>query len=343
MVRMKDVAALAKVSSATVSYVINNTGHVSGETEQRVRRAIEELGYRPNRIAKSLKTKKTNTIGVIVEDITVFNAPGIIDAINENAEDLGYSIVLSNLRIYQRIGNDFEDAYSYQKLVERAVGELLEKHVDGIIYVGIHSRDVNGVIGDVQCPVVYAYCYSRLQGSHFVTYDDESSAYEVMKYVLTLGHRYIGIITGPAGSRTVDNRLKGCSRAMERFGVHLNQALIREGDWDYDSGYSRMRELLSQKGLTAVFAMNDLLAGGAIAACHEMGIAIPQDVSIIGFDDRDCARLFSPQLTTMAMPLHDIGLKAMDMVVQLIDGHPVAQPQLALKGTLIKRQSILAL
>jgi LacI family transcriptional regulator len=154
MVKLKDIAERASVSIATVSYVLNNTGKISQETREKVLRILQELNYKPNQIARSLKVKKTSTIGVIVEDITVFNAPEIIDGINQYAEELGFSILLTNLRIHKRIGNKFDEIDKCKDLISSAMDELLGNQVDGIIYIGVHIRDVTALIPKVEKPVV---------------------------------------------------------------------------------------------------------------------------------------------------------------------------------------------
>ena len=248
-VSIKDVAKLARVSPAAVSYALNNTGGVSQETVERVLEAAKKLNYRPNSIARSLKTNRTHSIGVIVEDITVFNTPAVIDGINESAERHGYSIILSNLMLYKRIGNDLAKATDYRGLIHEKFEEFYSKKVEGIIYIGIHSRDIAELVGETREPAVYVYATSSRASDYFVTYDDRATAYRATRYLLDAGHRNIGFITGPKGHvETSMARLLGCQDALAEqpwhgtlysalhhlnFGGRWLLSLRRRGVWLY--------------------------------------------------------------------------------------------------------------
>jgi LacI family transcriptional regulator len=340
MVRLKDIAEIAGVSTATVSYVINNTGNISEETRKKVLRVMEELNYKPNQIARSLKIKKTRTIGVIVEDITIFNAPEIIDGINSYAEKYGFSILLTNLRIYKRIGNNFKEIEKYKDLISGVMDELLSQQVDGIIYIGIHVRDITGLVPDTEKPIVYTYCYTTNEKDFSVNFDDEFATYEMTKYLIELGHRKIALVTGLNDSILTHQRFAGYNRALIESGIQFNPVYIKSGDWEYLSGYKMALELLQLKDRpTAIVAMNDLMAGGVLEACRELKVKVPDDVSVVGFDDRECALYYLPQLTTIRLPLSKMGELSMQKMLDILNKKQDVENITRVKCKLIKRKS----
>lgn len=232
---IKHIAAKANVSIATVSYVLNGTRNVRPETRQRVVEAIEELNYKPNDIAKSLKLNRTNTIGVIAEDVTVFNAPEIIDGINDFGDRHDLHILLVNLRLNKRIGRNFADIEAYRKYAANAVSELLSKQVDGIIYIGVHTRDLTGLIDADDKPIVYTYGYTRDDIS--IHYNDEQASYEAMSHLVAKGHSRIAVISGLMDSIPSRQRLNGYYRAITDFELPFDPLLIKMGDWERESGY----------------------------------------------------------------------------------------------------------
>jgi LacI family transcriptional regulator len=338
---IKDVARLADVSPAAVSYVLNGTGSVSEDTAERVREAARRLGYRPNFLARGLKTNRTRMLGVVAEDITVFNTPPIIDGINEVAEQHGYSLLLENLMLNKRIGHAFERASELRGLFEEALEEILARKVDGVVYVGMHSRDVTGLFDPPRVPFVYVYAETAREDDWYVTYDDRATAYQAGQYLVGAGHREIGVVLGPSGpAATTRRRLEGFTAALEEHGVTLSPERMVSGDWEYESGYAAAAELLADRRVTAVFAMNDLMALGVMAYCREHDIAVPEAVSVIGFDNRESSRYFVPRLTTMALPLHRMGELAADRAIAAIEGEPVSERRVRLPGTLLERESV---
>ncbi len=343
MPNIKEISKLAGVSTATVSNVLNNSPKVTVETREKVLKVIQETQYHPNTIAKSLKVKRTNTIGVISEDITVFNTPDIIDGIDEYTENWGFHIILNNLRLYKRLGNHYSQTPKYRALIADTVQILLNRQVDGMIYIGAHSRDVSDIIGEISVPVVYAYCYS-LSGIHYsVNYDDEEGAYNAIKYLIGHGHSKIGVISGLYDSFQSQARFKGYQRALYEYNLLFNPAYLKAGNWEQESGYLLGKELLSLPDRpTAIFAMNDLMAGGVFDAAGELGISIPGELSLVGFDNRDCSKFFVPRLTTMGLPLNEIGKKAAEIIIHLITDPPVngEMKDYRLNCQLVERQSV---
>ncbi|AZO96469.1 LacI family DNA-binding transcriptional regulator [Halocella sp. SP3-1] len=344
MVTLKDIADRANVSSATVSYVLNNSAQISKETREKVLKIVEELDYKGNKIAKSLRTNKTNTIGVIVEDMTVFNSPKIIDGINEYVEQKEFHIILSNLRLNKKINNKFKEIGTISLEIEKNINDLLGRQIDGIIYIGEHPRDVTDIVGSIDKPVVYTYCYTSREDDYKVNYDDKEAAYQATNYLIEAGHEEIAVISGLIDSYTTHLRLQGYQQALADNNLVFNPAYIKTGDWTYETGYKQCKELLTQKNKpTAIFAFNDLMAAGVIEAAAEMGIDVPEEISVIGFDNREFSSFCKPKLTTIALPLWEMGIKSAQILINIINEEQSREEvkDVKLECNLIERESIL--
>lgn len=318
MATIKDIAKKANVSPATVSYVLNNSAQISQETRERVLKAAQELQYQPNNLAKSLRKKKSMTIGVIAEDITVFCTPEIIDGINRYLEEKNYHIVLSNLRLVKKVGNNYSQVLKHIKEIKQSIDVLLTRQIEGIIYIGFHMRDVAPIIEGIKIPIVCTYCYSSA-GHYSVNCDDFAGGYEITKHLLENGHKKIGLITGPVDSLPSQERLKGFKTALKEFGITYDENLVRVGNWEYESGFINGKDLLSKHPVTAIFAMNDLMACGVMDLAKELGIRVPDELSVVGFDDREFSYFHDPKLTTVKMPLDKIGEEAAKLILECIN------------------------
>lgn len=318
-ISIKDIAAKANVSIATVSYVLNGTRNVRPATMQRVQAAIEELNYKPNDIAKSLKLQRTNTIGVIAEDVTVFNTPEIIDGINDFGDRHDLHILLTNLRLDKRIGRSFGQVDRYRKYANSAVSDLLSKQVDGIIYIGIHTRDLTGLINPEGRPIVYTYAYAEDEVA--IQYNDEQASFEAVSYLIGKGHRRIAVISGLMDSVNSRRRLDGYHLALAHYNLPVREEYITMGDWEKQSGCELTRQLLSlPEPPTAILAMNDVMAVGVLQAADEQGVRIPDQLSVVGFDNREFSDYLRPRITTMNLPLHEMGYRAIEVLYRTING-----------------------
>ncbi|MDQ6420115.1 LacI family DNA-binding transcriptional regulator [Paenibacillus sp. LHD-117] len=337
-VGIKDIAERANVSTATVSYVLNGTRNVKPRTRERVLKVIEELNYTPNDIAKSLKSSRTNTIGVIAEDVTVFNVPEIIDGINHYADRNDMHILLTNLRLHKRVGHQYADVDQYRKYAENAVADLLSKQVEGIIYIGVHPRDVTGLINSRGKPIVYTYCYT--QNDLSIQYNDEQASFDAMNYLIGKGHRRIAIISGRMDSLPSRLRFNGFYKAVTESELPFDPQLIKVGDWGLQSGYELTQQLLAlNEPPTAILVMNDIMAVGAMRAATEAGVRIPEELSLVGFDNREFSDYLNPRITTMDLPLQQMGYSSMEALSSLIKGE---QPEgnYSPLCTLIERDSV---
>ena len=226
MPTIKEIAKISGVSVATVSNIINEKGKVSEETRIRVQKVIEEMNYTPNSVAKNLKTKNSRCIGVIAEDMTVFALPDIIDGITEYCEKEDYQILLVNLRLYKKFEDTYYQSDRYGAIVQREIYKLLSKQVEGIIYVAAHERLINVLPQQLPVPMVVAYSYTTQKGIPSVMVSDEQGARELVKYLIAMGHRRIGVIAGKKDSMHTRSRLEGYQRALFEGNVLYDPDLV---------------------------------------------------------------------------------------------------------------------
>ena len=338
MATIKEISEKANVSTATVSKVLNGKGNVSQATRQMILDIARELHYRPNLNARCLKSGQSNTLGIITEDLTVFNTPEIVDGIAAACDDAGYSYILGNLRFFKRYGNGPKDKAQSTALVHAAVNDMLSKQVDGIIYVGCHSHVVVSLSEHREPKFVCAYCTSKDEAIPSVIYDDEQAAFDATELLLRLGDTRIGMITGPMDSSHAANRTRGHQRALFAHGVPYDPSLTLAGDWEQDSGFALAGQLV-EAGVTAIFAHNDLMALGVLDYCNAHGITVGKDLRLIGFDNRQISSVCRPRLSTVAPPLFEIGQTAAKELLNILTGTPPAPHTTMLKCTVIQRES----
>ena len=323
-ITIKDIAKEAGVSTATVSYVINGTRPVTPEKRQRVLDVIEKTNYQRNWIAKSLRTKKTHIIGVLAEDILAFPTTRIINGISEYIEKTDYQMLLSDLRMLDSLFNQYDQIIHHKNKVNEALSFLIfGAKVDAVIYIGMFDRDISGIITNMNKPIVIAYSTSSDDHVCTVTYENEAASAESARQLIDKGHKKIAVITGLTHTSPAQLRLKGIKSAFKEAGMVLDEALIKHGDWERASGYACMKELLEQNSNappTAVLAMNDYMAIGAMEAIRESDLRVPQDISLIGFDNRDVSDFVFPKLTTVEINLKAIGFTSAQSLIQKLSG-----------------------
>jgi LacI family transcriptional regulator len=340
VVSIKEIAQLTRVSTATVSNVLNGKKGAAGEAKAReIRETARSLHYTPNALAKSLKQQKTNNIGIITEDLTVFNTPEIVDGIDAYCESEGYEIILGNMRLFKRYNNDFTDTVKHQQILDAAVRNMLAKQVEGIVYVGYHCREIPYLPSRVNVPFVYAYCYPREDIYPSVLYDDEGAAYGVTELLIKKGHTRIGAVCGPEGSFHTQARLRGFKQALLNHGIPVNPAIILYGDWERGSGY-RLSEALFDAGVTAIFSFNDLMASGVYERAAGRGLVIGGDISLVGFDNRDISLGYTPQLATVEPPLNEIGRKCAELILNQLKRRRIRKKRIYLPCIIHERKSV---
>ena len=335
---IREISDLAGVSIATVSKVLNNKSGVKQETADRILQIADDLHYRPNLNARSLKLGDSRTIGIITEDLTVFNTPEIVDGVASVCETLNYHYILSNLRFNKRYHDNPWDYPESNLLVRSAVNDLLSKQVAGIIYIGCHSHLVASLRAHAHIPFVCAYCTCEDQDVPCVGYDDRLAAYEATSALLEHVSEHIGMITGPIHSVHTLRRANGFLQALHDHGVAYESSLVRASDWDRDSGYRLGGELI-RAGAKAIFAQNDLVGTGVIDWCNQNGIEVGRDIFLIGYDNREISSVCRPSLSTVALPLFQMGQSAGHTLLDMLSGKHPAQKDIMLECTIIKRES----
>jgi LacI family transcriptional regulator len=307
-----DVARLANVSQTTVSLVLNNESiaSVPPETRQRIREAMEALGYVPDHLARSLRTRKTYTIAGIIPDITNPFYPAFERGIQDVADRHGYDLMM-----YNTDGSATKE--------QRILRSIRQGRVDGVIAVLFHlnARDLLPLL-DMSIAVVRLEATPKQAGAaplDNLYVDNIGAAQRAAAYLFGKGHRRIGMLTGQRGPGA--NRVLGYQRALAEHQIPLDQQLICSNDFTLAGGYAGMRTLLAlAAGPTAVFAANDLMAMGAMNAIRAAGLRIPQDVAVVGFDDIPAAALVTPALTTVTQFQEQLGQRAARMLLERIDG-----------------------
>jgi DNA-binding LacI/PurR family transcriptional regulator len=328
---MRHVAERAGVSYQTVSRVVNDADGVAAPTRERVRAAMRELNYRPSLAARSLATNRTEAIGLVMPfsvDFTFADAHllQIVGGVSREVSESDHSLLLSS-------PNESEGPLSaFRRLVRH-------RSVDGVIVeTGIGDAGIT-MLRDAGYPVV-VIGYSRMDVP-MVRPDDSNGAYVVMQHLLALGHRRIGLISGPVETNLgVVARREGCERALADAGRRLRDDLVVAGDFTIESGYEAAKQLsLRPEPPTALFAFNDAMAIGAMQYLRENGIDVPGQMSVAGFDDIPSARLLTPSLTSVRVFSAELGQRAARLLVGILRGTPVATTPTVLPSQLIVRSS----
>ncbi len=334
MATIKDVARQAEVSLATVSHVINNTRYVSDELRARVLAAMEALNYRPNAAARSLRSGETRTIGLIVPDNSNPFFAEIARVIEDIGFDNGYSVILCNS------DGNIQKEKSYVQL-------LISKRVDGVIFIA--SQGTSAAISDLAAqhiPIVIADRQIGHPDVDEVMVDNEQGGYQATQYLLSLGHRRIGCICGPSRLTPSSLRFKGYQRALKDGGVPFREELVVSGDLRFQGGERCMRKLLDlPQRPTAVFAFNDMMAIGAIRAIRNAGLRVPEDISLVGFDNIPISTATYPALTTVAQPIPRLAKTITHLLIERIQKAHESCParQVTLETHLVVRDSCAAL
>ena len=316
MATIKDVARLAGVSITTVSHVINETRYVSDELRGRVLAAMQELNYRPNVLARSLRRGETRTIGLVVPDNSNPFFAEVARIVEDVGFEKGYSVILCNS------DGSLEKEAAY-------ISVLIAKQVDGVIFIAagskhehLHELTAQGI------PVVVADRDIPQSLADVVLVDNEKGGYEATRYLLSLGHRRIACIAGPSDLTPSADRVCGYRRAQEEAGISIEEGWIVPGDFRYQGGEAAAARLLRLgEPPSAIFACNDVMAIGALRTLQNAGLQVPGDVSIIGFDDIPLASAVSPALTTVAQPTAELSTLAARCLISRIQNDRDDEPR----------------
>ncbi len=317
MITLKELASRCNVSIATVSNILNGKSNVGEETKKRVLEVVKETGYKPNIMARGLRASKTKTIGLIVEDLTAFSSPWIVEGAMSYLEENGYGTVLENLRMYTKHVDTWENQNSFSKIVNSAIDQMISIKVDGIIYVAGHARNIFIDTNQIEIPFVMTYAFSENKNIHCVNIDDEKAAFELTEYLIKKGKKRIAVIGGKKENLHTIHRLVGYKNALEKNHLSYDESLIAFGDWERNGGFDATNYLIDKKcDFDAFFCFNDLMAAGCFDALLGKNIIPGKDVSVVGFDNREVSEFLRPSLTTMEIPLEEIGIESAKMLLE---------------------------
>lgn len=344
MVTIKEIAKECNVSAATVSNILNGRPNVGSETREKILKVIQEKGYQPDYVARGLRKKKTNMIGIIAEDICQFSTPAIMEGIMKYCEEKKYRTIIQNLRLYARWGELwYENDDAYRSVLDPVIQEMLSMKVEGLLYVAGHARVVRYFTERMPIPTVVAYAYTHSPYTPVVVVDDEEAACDLNKYLISMGHRKIGVLAGKVDNIHTGSRLRGYQKALFEENILYNPNWVHYGNWDRASGYRYAGEIV-REGATAIFCMNDQMAGGVYDYFREHGIRVGDDISVVGFDNHELAQYCNPGLTTMKIDLGEIGAAAAGILLDRLDAGeenvPVKVMEKKIPCSLVKRESV---
>lgn len=333
-VTIKDIADKLGISVSTVSFVLNDKGEISQPTRDKIKEAAFNMGYRPDYLARSLVTGKSHTIGVIIPDISNQFFAETVRHIQTGLSGYGYDIILCNSE--EKTKNDI-----------KYIDWLASRRVDGLILtLSAQSMEktnhafIKDALENAKIPYMFLDRYYKSEAP-IVSIDNVDSGYTVTKYLLSEGHKNIGVITGPLSLNSSYNRLEGFLKAMREANVTVSENNIVNLAYDMESGKTGAEKLI-KKGVTAIFAFNDLQAYGALEYCNENGLKIPEDVSLVGFDDIFYSSILETKLTTVRQPIRELANETCKTIINLLEGKE-CKKEVKLKTELIIRDSVKAI
>jgi LacI family transcriptional regulator len=308
-ITIKDLAKAAGVSVTTISRVVNgNYSGVSEETKNRILVLVNNMGYKPNAIARGLVTRRTKTIGLIIPDVSNEFFSSIARGAEDEANGREYNVFLCNTD---------EDVFKEKQYL----AALNEKCVDGILYAGTVKGKSNEILNlkEKQFPLVIIDRQIEDIEISGVFIDNIEGAYKATNYLIKLGHSNIACITGPLSDRNACDRLEGYKKALKDNSIAYDSLKVMEGNFKVDGGMNAMKELLRIEKISAVFASNDLMAYGAYKIIKSRKMHIPTEISIIGFDDNALSDIIEPELTTIRQPAYEMGKLSARMLIDILE------------------------
>ena len=327
-ITLTELARKAGVSTATVSRALTNSDHPMNEaTRQRILKLAQESGYQPNQVARSLRTNTTKTIGILVENIlSPFIAP-IIRGIQDTLKPAGYLGLIIN--------TDWDEQVEMESL-----HILNNRQIDGIIFVATWYRDTSLLEQMTKKPYAFVHRHFNSYSPNSVLADDRSGARLAVGHLADLGHRRIAFLSGPADWDASRFRLQGYLEELAARGLPYDEQLVTVGSWEVDGGHQAVQQLLTvQDPPTAVFAGNDMIALGAIQGAQDMGLQIPQDLAVVGYDNLEFTGFIRPSITTVNLPCHEMGIASAELLLRLMNREIHSSEPIEVPGQLIVRES----
>ncbi|ENQ5029332.1 substrate-binding domain-containing protein [Vibrio cholerae] len=330
MATMKDIARLAGVSTSTVSHVINKSRFVSDEIAERVNNAAQQLNYAPSALARSLKMNRTKTIGMLVTTSTNPFFGEVVKGVERSCYHQGYNLILCNTE-----GDN--------QRMKASINTLLQKRVDGLLLM---CSTLEGERLDVfdrypDIPIVVMDWGPILFASDKIQDNSLQGGYMAAKHLIECGHKEIGCITGPLIRHQAQMRYEGYKRALAEAGIAINPDWIVESDFECEGGYQAFEKLYERGKLpSALFVSNDMMAMGVIQAARQRGLRVPDDLSLIGYDDVHIAKFMTPALTTIHQPKYRLGKAAVDTLLYRLENPDTTAQVVQLEPTLVVRNSV---
>jgi LacI family transcriptional regulator len=331
MTTIQDVARRAGVAPITVSRVVNNSGYASEETRKRVESAIKELGYIPNTLARGLRSKRTNTLALVLTDITNPFFTMIARGVEDVASAAGFTVFFCNTD-------------ESKKKEEKYIEILTQKQIDGIVLIpACGNPDSIEFLRAKQIPVVLLDRRVPDVEIDLVRCDSKTGAYQLIKRLTALGHKDIAAITGPEGISTSDDRVAGYRQALFEAGLKDHER-IYFGSFTQDSGYTlAVQALEAQPRPTALFGANNFISIGILKALRDADLLVPENISVVGFDDLPISMVVDPVLTVLSQPAYQMGEQAaMLLLSRLREDYPNKYQEIILPTRIIERTSISA-
>lgn len=323
MATMKDIARIAKVSTSTVSHVINNTRYVSDEIREKIMKVVNELNYTPSAVARSLKVKETKTLGMLVTATSNPFFAEVVSGVEQYCNQHHYNLIISSID-----GNE-------QRL-QQNIQTLIQKQVDGLLLMYSDTRHAMVEQLNLNLPIVVMDWWPTELNADKIYENSEFGAYLATKTLIEQGHKNIAIITGKLDKSLAHNRLLGYQKALQDAHLPINPDWIIESHFDFEGGVEGMKKLLQiTPRPTAVFACSDTIAVGVYQVTWQQGLRIPQDISVIGYDNIMLAQYLTPPLTTIHQPKAELGKLAVETLLERIKS-----PDLEYKTTMLQPQLI---
>lgn len=329
---IKDIANYTGFSVTTISLVLNNKAKkIPVKTRERIMDAARELNYHPNQLAVGLVKKRTETVGLILSDVSNVFFANLAKGVEDECRRKGWNLILCNTN------DKHERDLSYIQV-------LADKGVDGILFCMSQDSDRRGARESIQMmkrlrlPFVMIDRFLAEAECCSVIVDHRQGGYLAARHLLELGHRRIGCVAGPFGLEDSAERLQGYQRALEEFGVPFREELIYEGWYGRKSGMEAVEPLLEQN-VSAIFAFNDMAAYGAYSELRRRGLRVPEDISLVGYDDIFFSELLDVPLTTVRQPIYDMGQEAVKQLVEEVESKTASHKCITFQPELVRRDS----
>ncbi len=325
---LEEVAKAAGVSVTTASRVLTANKHpVRAATRQRVLNAAERLHYRPNLLARGMRTERTHTIGIIAEDLLSPFTPPIIRGIQDFLRKIDYLALIVNTD-------------SAATVEHSAISTLLSRSVEGIIFVELDHLTSTAELEQSQKPYMFVHRLFGASITNSVVPDDELGTRMAIEHLLSLGHRRIAHIAGPQGWHSARRRAESFYETLTAHQLPVNSTQIVEGDWTYEGGAVAAQRLLQKRPRpTALYVANDTMAFGAINVIQQQGLRVPEDIAVVSYDNSEFSRILHPTLTTVSLPAYEMGVRAAELLWLKLQGQEVDEQEVKICGRLYIRES----